>query len=103
MPVGLREEHHVKMDFRGPRIRIWLDGSKAPLIDVVDIKPLTHAGFLGLRAWGTPFIVRDLTIESSGKQARVDRAALSAEEARRQALESLCLVILNLNEFAYVD
>ena len=43
-------------------------------------------------------------VEASGKRVRIDPGEpLGTEEARRQALRSLCLAVLNLNEFVYVD
>jgi mono/diheme cytochrome c family protein len=97
-------EHRLMIAAERSRIRVWLDGRQAPILDVVDPQPLTQPGCLGLRTWGAPLTVHDLTISSSGKRIRIDPATtLSAGEARREALESFCLIVLNLNEFAYVD
>jgi mono/diheme cytochrome c family protein len=103
-PVDLNEAHRLKIEASGARIRVWLDGTVAPLIDVTDSRPLTKPGQLGLRAWGAGLSVRELFVRTAGKSTRVDSdKPLSMEAARRQALQALCLVILNLNEFVYVD
>jgi hypothetical protein len=100
----LAEEHRIKIAVEGPRIRIWLDAGKPPIVDVVDPRPLTQPGHVGLRTWGSPITVHDLTITAGGKCTRVDPSTpFTQPEAARQALESFCLMVLNLNEFAYID
>jgi len=102
--VRMDHEHRLKVQIEGPRIRVWLDSSDKPLLDVTDSRPLAGQGNLGLRAWGSALSAREFFIRAGGKTTRVDSAQpLGVEEAERQALRSLCLVILNLNEFVYVD
>jgi hypothetical protein len=102
--IPWHEKHRLKVAAEGPRIRIWLDGNERPIVDVVDSHPSTQPGYVGLETWGAPLTVHDLTVASAGKEVRIDRATtLTSEDAKRQALESFCLIVLNLNEFAYVD
>ncbi len=102
--------HRLRLDLAGPRLRVWLDGSTEPLIDRTDPKPILGAGSFGFKAWGAPVRVTDVALKVDGQRREFDFRPLSAREpaqaaaaASRQAFESLCLVILNLNEFVYVD
>jgi len=102
--VRMDHEHGLKVQIEGPRIRVWLDGSDKPLLEVTDSRPLAGQGNVGLRAWGSALSAREFFIRAGGKTTRVDSAQpLGVEEAERQALRSFCLVVLNLNEFVYVD
>ncbi len=102
--VATRREYRLKVEAIGARLRVWLDSAGQPLIDVVDARPVLHAGQLGLRAWGSPLSVREVFVQSRGQRVRVDRnRPLGVAEGRRLALRTLCLAVLNLNEFVYVD
>ncbi len=94
----------VRIEQQGARHRVWLDGATEPWIDVEDPAPLENAGSFGLRAWGSPISVEDVYLAHDGQRTRLDDHVVSAETmAERQALESFCLLMLNLNEFVYVD
>jgi len=83
---------------------VWLDDAAAPAIDVEDATPLVKAGRFGLRTWGSPLSVAELYVDADSHRVRLDESDQPAEAiARRQALESFCLLMLNLNEFLYVD
>ena len=100
-PVLAARPVQVKIDCAGPRIRVWLDASKEPMIDVTDPTPLTGSGQIGVRAWGAALSVEALTVRVG------DRTVVAGGEsngsAARHALESFCLLLLNLNEVFYVD
>lgn len=94
----------VKIEQAGRRHRVWLDGAAAPAMDVEDAAPLDERGAMGLRTWGSPLSVTDAYVAVGGERTRIDLAAEPAEAiAKRRALESFCLLMLNLNEFLYVD
>jgi mono/diheme cytochrome c family protein len=103
-PVATRHEHRLKIVAVGPRLRAWLGDGERPLLDVTDRQPVLGPGHLGLRAWGSPLSAREVFVEAGGERVRVDPGRpLGTTEARRRALGSLCLAVLNLNEFVYVD
>jgi len=102
----------LRIELAGPRIRVWTDGATQSLIDVVDSNPMNAKGSIGVRAWGAPLSVDKLSIFSEGKKidviaaAPVNRASAGPGKknvADRRALESFCLMLLNLNEMIYVD
>jgi hypothetical protein len=98
----------------GPRIRVYLDGAERPLLDFVDPNPLP-AGKVGLRTFNASFAVRNLKVTAGGHEWTADfrpkqpvseaiRASRPADaNPRQQALQSLCLLLLNLNELVYID
>jgi hypothetical protein len=95
--------HKIKVAATGPRIRVWLDGAENPLIDVHDPTPITTPGHLGFRIWGSSIDVKELWLETEQSRTRIDIPKPPTPEAvAQQALASLCLVILNLNEVVYV-
>ncbi len=104
------QTHRLRLEMAGPRLRAWLDGSPEPLFDHTDPNPLAATGLIGFKGWGGAIRVTDAAVTVDGKRREIDFRPPSARDpaeataaARRQAFESLCLVILNLNEFVYVD
>ncbi|HEX3658967.1 MAG TPA: DUF1553 domain-containing protein [Pirellulales bacterium] len=106
--------HRVQVRLNGPRIRVYLDGAERPLLDFVDPNPLP-AGKVGLRTFNASFAVRNLKVTAGGHEWTADfRPKQPVPEAigasrpadanpRQQALQSLCLLLLNLNELVYID
>jgi hypothetical protein len=103
--------HHLRVVLDGPRIQVFVDGAEKPQVEYVDPSPLP-GGSIGLRTWASEIAYRNLTVRKDGKTVIADFRAPSIEQptgtsdeqrARQQALQSLCLVVLNLNEFVYVD
>ena len=89
----------VRIEINSSRLRVWLHGARETVLDVADTAPESLAGFVGIRAWGAPVNVDDLTLITSAGKREVSSGA--SEEFR--ALQSLCLLLFNLNEFVYVD
>ena len=67
-----------------------------------------------MRTFNAKMAVKDMKVTSSGKlvvanfqPAKIEKPAessqLSTVSAQQQAMASLCLMILNLNEFVYID
>ncbi|HEY5312036.1 MAG TPA: DUF1553 domain-containing protein [Pirellulales bacterium] len=111
--------HRVQVRLNGPRIRIYVDGAERPQLDFVDANPLP-AGKVGLRTFNASFALRHLKVTAGGHQWTADFRTQQPlpdavgqsrpagvdprrQDCRRQALQSLCLLILNLNELVYID
>jgi hypothetical protein len=106
--------HPVQVRLDGPRIRIYVDGATQPQIDFVDPSPL-GPGNVGLRTFNASFALRNLKVTSGQRRWAADfsgerpepgasaAAKPAAIDSRQRALESLCLLILNLNELVYID
>jgi len=116
LPLQTGHWHDLKLETTGPRIRVWLDQSTTPTIDVVH-KNGPRDGSIGVRCWRAAISLDRLVIEQSGRQWKPSRitAGLDSKHpaapktvsvsriAGRQALAAFCKVIFNLNEFVYVD
>jgi mono/diheme cytochrome c family protein len=118
VPIKLppNQWHRVKVTLDGPRIRIYVNGASQPQIDHVDNNPLP-SGLVGMRTFNADCAFRNIKVSAAGKQWTADfkptarpvssGPKLSQQASRKtseqRALESLCLLILNLNELLYVD
>ena len=105
--------HDVKVALEGNRIRIFVDGADQPQIDYTDPSPL-KPGRVGFRTFQAKTAFRNLKVESGGRMwvagmklveasSRSTVAVTAEARAREQALASFCKLLLNLNEFVYVD
>ncbi|WP_437186220.1 DUF1553 domain-containing protein [Planctomicrobium sp. SH668] len=105
----------IKLD--GPRIIIYVNGSESPSIDYVDSNPLP-AGSIGFRIFNCQAEFQNLSLKEGGGFQQVDLASVSPstnsradlfvvgvklDESEKKAFETLCLLVLNLNEMIYVD
>ena len=98
----------VKFEIHHSRVRVWTGAAEEPLLDFVDPKPLLEAGYLGVRTWGAPLSIDHLQVVSSDEHLRsepavADRPQTSEQHLQELALQSFCLLLLNLNEMIYVD
>jgi hypothetical protein len=99
--------HDLKVELAGGRIRVWLAGAKQPQIDYTDAEPL-KAGNIGFRTYQIQTAVRQIRLTREGKtedvpMEYVQPAGAAVTSAHDRALAELCKLILNLNEFVYVD
>ena len=99
--------HDLKVELAGGRIRVYLDGAKDPQIDYIDDRPL-KAGSVGFRAYQMQSAVRQIRLTRDEKtedvpMEYVQPASTALTSAQDRALAELCKLILNLNEFVYVD
>jgi hypothetical protein len=96
---------HVRLEIVGGRIAATIDRDPAPMLTADDADPLARPGHVGLRTWGASLDVRNMFVRAvGGDLVRIDPAQPpSAAEAVARARRDLCLVIINLNEFLYVD
>ena len=93
----------VVVEARGSRVRVWWGEPGAqgePLIDVTDAR-LAGSGAFGVRTWGGPLELRELTL--TGDDGVAQAVPVPVVEPERRALRSLALTLLNTNEFAYID
>ncbi len=107
MELAPQQWHDVKVVVEGGRIRIFVSGATEPQIDFTDDKPLP-AGKVGFRTYAVSSAVRHLKVQTGDRAAALEfrSAAPSAAPplpASSRALGSLCKLVLNLNEFVYVD
>jgi hypothetical protein len=96
---------HVRLEIIGGRITATVDREPTPFLTADDAEPLARPGHVGLRTWGASLDARNMFVQPSGGDLiRIDPAQPpDAAEATARARRDLCLVILNLNEFLYVD
>ncbi|MFG0316320.1 MAG: hypothetical protein ACF8XB_03540, partial [Planctomycetota bacterium JB042] len=90
----------VSASFDGPSCVVRIDG--APALTARDDRLDGAAGTVGLRVGGDPIAVTSLSLTPAGGAARPLVRARPVD-ADRRALESLALVLLNLNETVTVD
>jgi hypothetical protein len=107
MEVEANEWHDLKVELEGGRIRVWLNGAKEPQIDFTDEQPLV-AGSVGFRTFQVDAAVRQIRIRKGDEVEDVpmeySQAAVPADAtAADRALVELCKLVLNLNEFVYID
>ena len=99
--------HDVKIVLEGARLRVYLNGAEEPQIDFTDDKPLL-TGKIGFRTYAISSAVRGFRVQKGERSLTPEfRAApppvSSLPTAHGRALTSLCKLVLNLNEFVYVD
>jgi hypothetical protein len=84
------------------RCRVYLNGTADPLLEASLPATAPATGGLGLRAWGAAASL-DQARWTAGGSAIPLWNRHPEDWARRKALESVCRMVLNLNEVAYVD
>ncbi|MFZ9855637.1 MAG: DUF1549 and DUF1553 domain-containing protein [Limisphaerales bacterium] len=84
------------------RCRVFLNGTVDPLLEASLPAAAPATGGLGLRAWGAAASL-DRAQWTAGGSATPLWNRHPDDWARRKALESVCRMVLNLNEVAYVD
>ena len=96
---------HVRIEIRGGRVSATLDHEPEPLLAADDPEPLARPGHVGLRTWGAGLLARNMFVTpAGGEPVRIDPSTPpDSAEATARARRDLCLVVLNLNEFLYVD
>ncbi len=101
LPIRSGEWISIRIQLTGAKLQVWSDNSEEPRMIAVDPQPIDHAGYLGLRTWVAGLSFRDLLLTAEGKTEAIEAAADG--DAHRRSLVALCNLILNLNEFIYVD
>lgn len=106
---------HVRAEFGGPVIRIYLNHEPEPVLEYVDPQPLPP-GQIGLRTFNCPVEFRNLTVTRNGmpvslhlenrpsaSTVQLAVAGMKTDDSAQKAFESFCLLLLNLNETIYVE
>ncbi len=117
-PAALKrgEWHWLEARTTGNRLQVFLDNRPEPYIDHMMEQPLA-AGLAGLRTWGAQVHYRNVHVsrggekvtwaapEAGGRQEDKTLLVHADREAtiRQRALAQLCSLLLNLNEFVYID
>ena len=115
-PVTRGKWHQLRAHVAGDRVKVYLDGRDEPYIDYRIAKPLAP-GLAGLRTWGAAVEYRNLRVAADGKKSVFSQAdgappatgqgriVLAPDHGRpgRRAFAQFCSLLLNLNEFLYVD
>ena len=113
--IRVERSYPLKIEAIGPRIRVWWNDGAEPILNVTDSDPLIQPGSIGVRTWGAAVSLDDLRLQIGDRT--VDCAAAAHEASGTpgttgtgfddlpacRALESFCLLVLNLNEVIYVD
>jgi len=103
----------------GSRIQVWMsaadsrdsNSNSAPVdsahlvLDCTDPHPVSGAGRFGLRTVGAALNIDHLQLRTTSETVAIDpdQTPLPDERIEREAWQSFCLLLLNLNEFIYVD
>jgi len=107
-PVELLPEtwHELRLQVAGPRLSVWLDGQGAldgegaPLLEAT-AEGAVSQGLFGVRAWGETLRLADVHLVADGTPLSLQADDPGTPE--QIALQSLCLMLFNLDEFLYVD
>ena len=109
VPLTLEENkwHDLKIELDVGQIRIFVNGAKEPQIDFTDPKPLP-LGRVGFRTYHMQAAVRNIVLTKKNQttklEFKVDKSTpIVLEGPQQRALAGLCKLVMNLNEFVYVD
>lgn len=83
----------------GPRVLVALEGEPVLEAEVDVLGP----GRIGVSQWGEALALDGLVLKSDALSAPRDILADATPGAASRALESLCLALLNTNEFLTID
>ncbi len=79
-------------------LRVSLDAHV--VLETTDQNPIDPVGMFGIRAWGGPVSLENIQL-TTGEGKNLVQA--ENKTSKQRALESFCLLLLNLNELMYVD
>ncbi len=102
LEITAEKTYSYRIELTGPRLRFWVDPNGPPIMDVkMEGGPST--GRFGVAAWGNAVLLDETVIEHGGDKIDIASPRRDERWVQRQALAAFCQVILNLNEFIYVD
>lgn len=93
----------VRVRLEGGRMTVLLGDDPVPALTATAAAGFPASGRLGVRAWGSGVSLDRFRWTPAGGAPRAVWAERAPDWARHRALESACLLMLNLNEVAYVD
>ncbi|MBN00504.1 MAG: hypothetical protein CMJ77_15415 [Planctomycetaceae bacterium] len=89
----------LQIDFQNERFKVAIDDQE--FINVIDNEPVLHAGKFGLRTWVAGLSFRDVQLMMDEHPFVL--TGITKIESHERARRVLCNLMLNLNEFVYVD
>ncbi|MSU85710.1 MAG: DUF1553 domain-containing protein [Pedosphaera sp.] len=93
---------HIKAQLNAQNIRVWLNHHPLPTLNLTDAHPLLNPGQIGATTSGAAVSIDYLTIEPLGAKA-VSLRDSTLPSSTERAFRAFCLLLLNLNEVAYLD
>ncbi|HWA98057.1 MAG TPA: DUF1553 domain-containing protein, partial [Pirellulales bacterium] len=66
----------VRIEYAGPRLRVWAGDASEPMLDITDPQPLGDAGQIGVRTWGAALTLDRFTVHDHGRELDVATAPL---------------------------
>jgi hypothetical protein len=93
----------VRVRLEAGRMTVLLGDDLVPALQATAVAGFPASGRLGVRAWGSGVSLDRFRWTPAGGIPRAVCPDRSPDWARHRALESACLLMLNLNEVAYVD
>jgi mono/diheme cytochrome c family protein len=108
-PLALEENkwHDLKIELDVGDIKIYVNGAKEPQIHFTDPKPLPQ-GRVGFRTYHMQTAARNIVLTKKNATTRlefkIDKSTpIILAGPPQRALAGLCKLVMNLNEFVYVD
>jgi len=89
---------HLTISTKDGHLQVSFDSQI--ILDATDQTPIDQPGLFGVRAWGGPVSLENVRLTGANDQ---NPFQAKDRDAKRHALESFCLLLLNLNELMYVD
>ncbi|HZN57489.1 MAG TPA: hypothetical protein VFD71_05380, partial [Planctomycetota bacterium] len=103
-PIAAEQPIDLGFEARGGKVSLWLGSAPEPFLEADDSAPFSEAGRAGVLAWGSPLHVEDLRLRTGDKTWDIAGASRAdAGSPADRALDAFARVVLNLNEFVYVD
>lgn len=91
----------VRVEHVSGRVRVWVGAGGTPAMDLA-LPTAVPAGLVGIRVWGGALSVDAFAVTDDGGRVEI-RPSLEDSDPERRAIESFCLLLLNLNEVVYMD
>jgi len=89
----------IDISFDGPTIDVSLNGT--PLLEFTETEPPLDGDRIGLRTWGAELAFRNFLVHD--KFQSIEITGNAPQQAEQRATAALAKLILNLNEFVYID
>lgn len=103
LPLMSEQGLRIRWTWSGDTYRITQGESAQVLLQGKDTEPWLRRGCFGVRAWGAALELEGVRVELPLDGTREVRDAADRIDPVRRGLESLGLLLMNLNEVAYVD
>ncbi len=102
--LSTQEPFALRIVAENARWTIWLNGDSTPTLSVTESTPVSSGDRVAVRPWGSALSLDDLEITPGDGTPRWRASeAVAGTAPERRALESFCLLVLNLNAVVYPD